>query len=362
MNIEYLQRNLQKIILSPKNLFFRAINRTLKPRWLWFGVTDRCNSRCKHCDIWKQKPIEKPLTPREIEKAFSDPLFKDIEYVINSGGEAVLRSDLEEILLIEHKAFPKARLQLSTNGLLPDRVINVAQFALDHGINLDVGVSLDGIGEQHDFVRGVKGNFEKADKLLHELLMLKEQYKERLDITIGFTLSNLTLPFLNGVREYARKLNVNFSVQWYNESSYYENVGKSLCAKNEKMLEAVQSLPTTILRKMWIKWLKGKSIKFPCFAMYTFCVLKCDGNISPCLSLWHVNVGNIREKSPTEIWNSFKAREARKIVKNCQGCLNSWGTGWSFSSYALIPLFFYLKHPLLLFQKISNKNIRADRL
>ena len=340
-----MKKGINGLIYGTKNIILRATSESLRPRWLWFEVTDRCNSRCIYCDIWHKKTTSDLLTPEEIEKILSDPLFKNVEYIINSGGEPTLRRDLREIILAEHRALPRARIQLSTNGLLPERVIDVVKFAIHNGIDMDVGTSLDAVGEEHDFIRGVKGNFKKVDFLLHNLVDLRNRYgHKRITPTFGFTLTDRTLPFLNDVRTYANKLDIDFLVQWYNQSSFYGNKGKDLATKNS-MINAVQSLPDTIIREMWLKWLAGKSIKFRCFAMYTFCVLKCNGDMSPCLSLWDVNAGNVRYDSPTKIWHSIDAKKARKTVKNCKGCLNSWGTGWSFESSFYPYLLFYLRNP-----------------
>lgn len=338
-----------------KNLILRATSESLRPRWLWFGVTDRCNSRCIYCDIWRKKPTKDVLAAEEIEKTLSDPLFRNVEYILNSGGEPTLRHDLKEIILAEHKALPKVRIQLSTNGLLPKRVIDVVKFAITHNINIDVGTSLDAIGEEHDSIRGAKGNFEKVDWLLHELVALKEKHGNKISLGFGFTLTDRTLPHLEEVRAYAQRLNVDCIVQWYNQSSFYDNIEKDLSGNEESMIKAVRSLPYPILREMWLKWLRSKSIKFRCFAMYTFCVLQCNGDISPCLSLWDVKAGNVRESSPTEIWHSAKAKEARKFVKKCQGCLNSWGTGWSFASSYYPYLLYYLKHPRIVMEELRKK-------
>jgi MoaA/NifB/PqqE/SkfB family radical SAM enzyme len=82
-------------VLGSKNLLLRNIKGFLKPQGLVFMVTDKCNSRCTHSSIWRQKGVDNPLTPKELEKTLSDPLFKDIREIINTGGEATLRTDLE---------------------------------------------------------------------------------------------------------------------------------------------------------------------------------------------------------------------------------------------------------------------------
>lgn len=338
-----------------KNLALRSTGESLKPKWLVFMTTDRCNSRCKHCDIWQQEPTKDPLTPKEIETTLSAPLFKGVEYILNTGGEPFLRDDLEEIVLIQHKVLPKARIQLSTNGLLPHRVIDVVKSAIKHNINIDLGTSIDGIGEKHDQIRGVKGNFKKVDYLLHQLISLRENHRDKLLIGAQITLFDLNLDSLEEVRAYARGLNINLSEAWCNEAPFYDNVGKALSTNNEALIKAVRSREPSHLRDMWLKLLMGKSIRFPCFAMYTFCVLKCDGDIVPCLNLWDVKAGNVRESPPSLIWHSPEAKKARRMVKDCPGCLNSWGAGWSFRSSPFPVLPFYLKHPRTLMRELREK-------
>jgi len=341
----------KRIIYGTKNLIFRAIGIPLKPKWVVFMVTDKCNSKCVHCNIWGKKPTKNPLTPKEIEKTFRDKLFKDVEYVLCTGGEPIVRKDLEDVFLGIHRALPKARLQLSTNGLLPDRVISIVNTAMRNDINLEVGVSLDGIGEDHDKIRGIKGNFNKGNQLLHELVKIRKNNKDKLNIAIGIVISDLTLNSLSKVRSYAKKLNIELVEAWYNESSFYDNIEKKNIFNN-KLINAVKSQLPSPLQERWLKALNGKSIKFSCFTMNTFCVLKCNGDIVPCLNLFDRKAGNVREQSPTDIWYSDEMKKVRKIVTNCKGCLNSWGAGWSFSSSFYPILLFYLMHPRITVEKL----------
>ena len=349
-------RSIKNSISGVKNLIFRTFNIPLRPKQVVFMVTDRCNSRCRHCNIWKMKPVENPLSPKEIEKIFGDNLFKDIRYVLCTGGELTTRNDLEDVILSIHRALPKATIQVSTNAILPERALNIVNIAMKNNIKLDVGVSLDGIGEEHDKIRGIKGNFERADMLLHRLVELREKYKGRLNIAAGIVISDLTIDSLQEVRDYTKKLNIDLVEAWYNISSFYGNYTEEDKTKiKEKIIEAVKSQPSSPLQERWLLYLNGRPIKFPCFALNTFFVLKCNGDIVPCLNLWDLKAGNARENSPASIWYSDKAKEVRKSIKDCQGCLNSWGAGWSFNSSYYPLLFYYLRHPRILIQKLTKK-------
>ncbi len=340
------------LVNGPKNLAMRKFQ-MLKPKFLWFEITELCNSRCTMCNIWKNRKTHEPMGPEEIKKVLSDPLFKDVIYINNSGGEATVRPDLQEMVMAEHEALPNAAICISTNGLMPERAYNITKYAIEHGVTMQVGMSLDGIGEKHDEIRGVKadpargikGNFERVDWLIRKLVDLRNQYPGKLWIAIGSVLTDSSIENVEEVKKYTRELGVHHEVQWFNNSPYYNNTGDVKETQTEKLIQAVRSLPPNLLNDKWEGWLKGKPIKFTCFAMHTFCVLKSNGDISVCLTHWNQTAGNVRINTPTEVWKSAEAKESRKVVANCSGCLNSWGTNWSWSASFFPYLKYYAKNP-----------------
>jgi MoaA/NifB/PqqE/SkfB family radical SAM enzyme len=331
---KWLQKIWQVIRANSNSIWSKVIRRPEKVRWLTWEITNACNSRCLLCDIWKTPRTEANLTLKEIKKTFSDPLFKNLECILLTGGEPVLRPDLAEIILFIHDKIPGIRFTLSTNAILPDRVLEVVNKALDHGVSIDVGTSLDGIGEHHDRIRGVPGNFEKVDYLIKELLKLREKHADKLSIVAGLTLHPLTVDYVQEVQEYAREKGVQFIAQLYDEAPYYHNVGKSAAAENldhdtRKMIQEVDRLRPSIHNLIVRKILKEKIIRFKCYAMRSFFILRANGDVMPCLRMSNVKVGNVREESPSRIWQSAKAQETRKLVRQCLGCGNTWATNWS---------------------------------
>jgi len=328
-----------------RNLLLRLTKQNLKPRWMWFAVTDKCNSHCTHCHIWQQKPEENPLTLEELDRFFSDPLLKDIELIINSGGEAIIHPQILELLQLEHQKFPKAVINISTNAIMADKVLTVTKALLEEKTKLNLGISIDGIGEKHDKIRGVPGNFQKVDYLTKELIKLQQQYPGLMTITMGFTLSELTIDNWLEVKEYCEKLGVEVMAQWYNQSSFYSNEADENKIIQDRMTEIVKSLPLSTTKERWLRLLADKSIKFNCFALDTFFAMKCTGEIIPCLTHWDATIGSAKENTFKEIWTSQKAKNIRKMVAKCPGCLNSWGLNWSLSSAFYPRLAFFLRNP-----------------
>ncbi len=332
-----MKRIISKAGRSTKNLCKGLYNTAkvnsggiLKPKYLWFEVTDKCNSRCEYCNIYEKTPTPNPLSPNEIKRILSSSLFKNVCYIINSGGEPSVRSDVLEVFLAEHEALPQATLQFSTNALLPDRVLSTAKELCSRKIKTEVGISLDGVGEAHDKIRGVKGNFQKVDYLVKKLQEMK------IPVTLGATLTFKNLENNVQAKNYADTLKVPFLYHWFNVSGFYGNEQSDRKSKPNKQAEMMNAIKTTIpsgpYRDMWMEEIQGVKQRFVCFAVNTFAVLKCNGDIAPCLSLWNKNIGNVRNTDPETVWKSKKAREIRREIKNCEGCLNSWGVGWSLST------------------------------
>jgi polysaccharide pyruvyl transferase WcaK-like protein/sulfatase maturation enzyme AslB (radical SAM superfamily) len=159
-----------------------------KPEVLQFPVNDVCNSRCQMCNIWEQK-FDYQISPKELEKALSNPLFSEVKTVGVNGGEPTLRKDLSELVDVLFRKLPK----LSTIGLITNsfnsqqviqRITEVGHIIKTHRGNFDVMVSLDGFAELHDKVRGRKGNFDNAVKVIDFIQNSELVHSRRLGCTV----------------------------------------------------------------------------------------------------------------------------------------------------------------------------------
>ena len=192
------------------------------------------------------------------------------------------------------------------------------------------------------------------DSVLRELVQLKEMRGGNLGVMVSFVMSDLTAPEMDAVRRYTEGMGALFNLQWYNDATYYDNLGRDLLRSKHPIERIVKTLPPTAVRDLGIDFLKGKSIRYPCLAFRNFCVLKCNGDMAPCFNLWNVNVGNIREATPSLIWKSAAAKKARRRVRSCEGCLNTCGVLWSFDSSYIWKVRFGLRHPEVLLGKAAG--------
>jgi radical SAM protein with 4Fe4S-binding SPASM domain len=137
-------------------------------RYLFWETTRACNLRCRHCgsDCTVPKPGE--LTTEEIKAVFKS-IASDFDartiMVAVTGGEPLLRKDLFDVMGYAHAlGFPWGMV---TNGMLVDN--EVIENCREAGMST-VTVSVDGLGEAHEYIRK-GGSFERT---IEALKLLKD--------------------------------------------------------------------------------------------------------------------------------------------------------------------------------------------
>lgn len=327
------------------------------PTKLWFEITHRCNSQCENCHIWKE-PWSKydELSPKDIFKIFSDPLFVNVDQVLISGGEPTCRMDLEACVREIHKAIPKAHINIATNGLLPEYYLDVVNHLLNSRIPIQASTSIEGLQETHDEIRG-RGSYKRVKKLIAGLIELREKYgKELLQIGFGTVLTDKNAGEIPLLELWAESLNLYYLIQWYNNSSYYSNLECDADRVLERgVVKELDDLRFGMLKEKWLRWIDGKPIKFKCYALKDFLVIKSNGDVVPCLSQWNWKIGNFKTDGVEKVWDGWLRQKALDTVKNCEGCLNSWGVMWSAEADGWPYIKYYLRHPVQAIKKVLNE-------
>lgn len=312
-----------------------------KPTKLVFEGTQACNSRCQLCGIWKI-PKEKRLpemTTEQIIEVFKDPYWKNLDEIILTGGEILLKKDLLHLVLSIHARWPKIKFSLSTNGLLPERAMDFVEGCLANSVKFDIGISLDAVGEYHDVVRGIPGNFKKVDLLIKSLVALRERRKESFPIVLGQTLHPLTVDHIQEVREYAKKRGVNYLLQMHDIASFYDNLNEGfnhtageVVAYRDKAIKEIKKLPANFQSEYLMYSLTHrKPFKFKCYALRSFFLLRANGNVAPCLRMANASIGNVTQQPIERIWAGHGSFTRLQITQ-CDNCANSWASGWSMTN------------------------------
>ena len=149
----------------------------IMPEYVTFFVTNKCNARCKHCFYWKELNSQlDELKLDEINKI--SKTMDDFLFLILTGGEPFLRDDLAEIVKIFYKNNNVRKMNIITNGKLPDKILDITKMVMTECPDLysALFVSLDDIGDNHDRIRGVKGIYKNALETVSHLKKIQAVY------------------------------------------------------------------------------------------------------------------------------------------------------------------------------------------
>lgn len=308
------------------------------PIHIIYEVTRLCNSRCRHCYNWQSLDSYDPKTELSIEdiEKISKSL-KDILYFSLTGGEVLLRKDIAQIISIFYKNNNIETAVIPTNCLLPEYIkTKVEEILKVYPKKVFMVLSLDGIGEVHDSIRGTKGNF---DKFLETYKLLDEIRKKnpRLGIGVNTVISNANKDSYEDIFNYVKNnLKVeshNFelmrgsprdkefsppSEEWYeknkkkmqemlNSYEYYSNIGPL-----RKAIKAMKMY----YHDLALEIIKEKRQTVPCYAGRLSAVITANGDVYPCEL--YKKIGNLKSFGFDfrKLWFSEKADEIRKDIKN----------------------------------------------
>lgn len=180
-----------------------------RPIQLTFFVTRRCNARCPFCFYLNGSGGELPaggeFSLEEVRAAA--PSLGKLLWLAFSGGEPYLRQDLVQLSRAFYEANCPAILLYSTNGFAPERIAEATEeiAARCRRSTVVVKVSLDGVGEAHDRLRGVPGGFEKALRTYRLLARLAARYAN-LELGVNTVLQRDNQEQIGAIVDFVRAL------------------------------------------------------------------------------------------------------------------------------------------------------------
>ncbi len=308
----------------------------VKPNNILFYLTYRCTSRCNTCTIWRRKASQQELSLEELKNFIDTVIGLGIEHIEMFGGDALLRKDVLIPLVEYAKKMGIPHSDLTTNCNLMDEETARALI----GLKLDViYVSLDGVGELHDKIRGVPGSFERAKRGLEYLIKAKNGRKLP-RIVANCTVSSLNINDFEKIIPFAEEICADSAAFEYAGEFSPESLSKSKINGIEPEPYYAFYKPTLRLNKEQAKLLKQKisilkknrkkSIQIEtgnidvlriknlvsgifsrkrCYICRYLITLDPYGNIIPCPFFDKYPLGNIRETKFDEIWNNDRHKK-----------------------------------------------------
>ena len=302
-------------------------------------LTYRCPMRCQMCNIWKY-----PTNRSEEIQAKDLTSLPKLKFINLTGGEPFIREDLDTI--VEECYNHTDRIVISTSGWFEDRVIELAK----KFPNIGIRISIEGLSEKNDELRGHDGGFDKG---LRTLLSLKKIGVK--DIGFGCTVSNHNSKDMLSLYQLSLSMGMEFATAAFH-NSYYFHKEDNLISNKEEVCNDFRQLIEWQLKennpKSWfrawfnmglINYIEGGRRMLPCEAGSANFFIDPWGEVYPCNGMedkfWKLSMGNIHQHSFNEIWESEQAAIVREKVRNCPK--NCWMVGT-----ASPVMHKYIKYPL----------------
>ena len=129
-------------------------------------TTGKCNQKCAMCFYANDMAKKEADLSLENIKKLSETM-GPIKRMLLSGGEPTLRNELPEIIETFYNNNGLADINIPTNGMQPERIIEwITRWRKNcPDMNITVSVSLDGFGETHDKQRGVESFYKTAETI-----------------------------------------------------------------------------------------------------------------------------------------------------------------------------------------------------
>ncbi|MFD1886214.1 radical SAM/SPASM domain-containing protein [Paenibacillus wenxiniae] len=355
-----IKRTIRNAAVSYRNKMKDPTYKTELPQSLGIKLTNRCNLRCTHCFQWNEDgyhhQMDKAEQNMDLDPAIFKQLLDDTKAVKSRlylwGGEPMFHRQFSEIL--GHIQNDRREMTICTNGLLINKHLDQI---LDLSENLELLIAVEGFEKEHDLIRG-KGTFKKTMAEIDRLVELREQglYKGRISVhavindnMIGrmtellefFESKKLDLVMLCFPWYISRETSVKMDHYFTEKFSWLRQLDERHISSwhafkykiNPDNMEALMSDLDAINERVWKiriryqpgldydeidKFIHGEEMTSRCsnncLALTSRTDIIPDGSVLPCKFFSEFTVGNLKNKSLRDIWDSEEYDQIRQTI------------------------------------------------
>jgi MoaA/NifB/PqqE/SkfB family radical SAM enzyme len=313
-----------------------ALGMRIKPVKLRLSLTNRCNSRCIMCSIWKNQDNGAPslpgeITPDEIRRMAqaNRNFFSRLTHVSLTGGEPTLRRDFVEVVRAVSEELPNCSLSFNSNGFSTKRVLGLVDQCMAFRRKMTVMISLDGIGEAHTRVRGMKGDIFPMVKATIDGLVQRREAGMKLQLEINTVMTNVNNDQLLAVHEFCRERRLEFNPIYITFGQLYQNHDADVAltdASRGRFLEDVGRIQREERDVQLVETahlLQKKKRDFDCWAGRLIFLVEENCDVFPNGGCpYHFKLGNLRdfEFSFARLLASAPARAVLAKTRPCRLC------------------------------------------
>ncbi len=335
---------IQKLILKDQKM-----DQSLKaysdkpPHRYHFLVNNFCNASCSFCNQELDQHNKNQLTLKNFKEMVAHiPLLKNQTFIFSGGGDPLLCYDLFNIIRFVNKSYPNVKVNVRTNGLLIQKLINnfkdvkIDQLEISvHGVDPEIYKDLMGVDGSKQLFQGLK--------------VLKEDLKTRqscLNMKFFVVLSKKNIYEIFSLIDKAKELNVScvelVFMRYYSEEDsrgslfFHQDIYDGYIKRANKYARKKGVVLTH--EPLFSKKLKKKK----CTQPWNSIVIDWDGTVYPCTGgeIWFkdkvknkdYNFGNLQKEHLADWWNNVTYTKTRRscmsfnkedFIKECKHCHNS---------------------------------------
>jgi len=317
-------------------------------------ITNACNLRCKTCAQWGEagymlgapSSVVRETVPLDVYKKMVDDISGLRPWIYIWGGEPFLYSDL--LPLLTYMKQNRLIGSVVTNGVF---LAKHAQELVDIGWDA-LALSLDGTREIHDTIRGRDGTY---DQLMASVKAIQDEKKKRSrhkpSIMLVTTVSKDNAGYLEEIFDVGEELGVDLMLLYYawftteeighrHEAVMQQRLGITPKAWKGYLWSFAEIDPGSVVES--VRQIRSKKYSFPYLLIpdleyadipryyqepantfgYERCVypwmatdIMPNGDVAPCRDYPDYVVGNIKEGSLLNVWNSERYRKFRTALK-----------------------------------------------
>ncbi len=285
-----------------------------KPRTAIVMLNRRCNLRCAFCDHWSFKD---ELPAEAVHSLIDQAPDVGIKLLVLTGGEPFLRKDLFEI--IDHARDAELGVNITSNGTMLARRIRLLAQHPPHSLS----VSIDGLDDTHDRLRGRPGTARRAWEGIERVIADTD-----IMMNVYFVVTRTNVHELIPVYDRARAAGADFDFWPVNgdhglgiddeqgRAAYRAAVEHILDHEPERQQHASYY-------EYGLDYLGGRRDPVRCLGLVEQFGVDQQGRVVPCC-VWGIedlSVGNVMDAPLTELLASPRAAEVRQHVFD-EGCLD----------------------------------------
>jgi len=304
------------------------------PIYVHFGITHRCNLRCRMCNIRRDHPKDE-LSLDEIGRSFGILKKLGVIYASIGGGEPFLRKDLPEV--VRMLIAKDMRVRVLTNGTIIDGEFTAR--LISAGLK-EVSVSLDSLdNETQSYITGDKDALKRSVETI-KLFSRALKGKRRL-LLINTVVSPLNIDELPMLHEFAKANGyfISFVPIEAASSSEFSFRGKAL-GKLERIYGYLERLKSSgksrifnsslFLRKS-AEYMRTGRRNWKCDAGRLYYSLDPAGHLSACHNYPAILSLPEMEAENTDILKAAMER-CKSLTDSCKGCMRPCWAELSFVS------------------------------